>query len=42
MMGQRARILIAKPGLDGHDRSIKIEDRTKRDAIMEVIYMGRF
>ena len=34
------RILMAKPGLDGHDRGIKILARTYRDAGMEVIYLG--
>jgi methylmalonyl-CoA mutase C-terminal domain/subunit len=35
-----ARILIAKPGLDGHDRGAKIVARTLRDAGFEVIYTG--
>ncbi len=34
------RVLIAKPGLDGHDRGAKIVARTLRDAGMEVIYAG--
>ena len=34
------RILIAKPGLDGHDRGAKIVARTLRDAGFEVIYTG--
>ena len=34
------RVLIAKPGLDGHDRGAKIIARTLRDAGMEVIYTG--
>jgi methylmalonyl-CoA mutase C-terminal domain/subunit len=34
------RILIAKPGLDGHDRGAKVVARTLRDAGMEVIYTG--
>ena len=34
------RILIAKPGLDGHDRGAKIVARSLRDAGMEVIYTG--
>jgi methylmalonyl-CoA mutase C-terminal domain/subunit len=34
------RILVAKPGLDGHDRGIKIVARALRDAGMEVIYTG--
>jgi methylmalonyl-CoA mutase C-terminal domain/subunit len=37
---QRLRILIAKPGLDGHDRGAKIIARALRDAGMEVIYTG--
>src|SRR5258708_33267350 len=36
----RARILIAKPGLDGHDRGAKIVARTLRDAGFEVIFTG--
>jgi methylmalonyl-CoA mutase C-terminal domain/subunit len=36
----RARILVAKPGLDGHDRGIKIVARALRDAGVEVIYTG--
>lgn len=35
-----ARVLIAKPGLDGHDRGAKIIARALRDAGMEVIYTG--
>jgi methylmalonyl-CoA mutase, C-terminal domain len=35
-----ARILIAKPGLDGHDRGAKVVARALRDAGMEVIYTG--
>ena len=34
------RVLIAKPGLDGHDRGIKILARAFRDSGMEVIYLG--
>jgi methylmalonyl-CoA mutase C-terminal domain/subunit len=37
---QRIRVLIAKPGLDGHDRGAKIIARALRDAGMEVIYTG--
>ena len=37
---RRARILIAKPGLDGHDRGAKIIARALRDAGFEVIYTG--
>jgi methylmalonyl-CoA mutase C-terminal domain/subunit len=40
MKNQRIRILIAKPGLDGHDRGAKIVARALRDAGMEVIYTG--
>jgi len=36
------RVLIAKPGLDGHDRGAKVLARTLRDAGMEVIYTGLF
>lgn len=36
----KRRILIAKPGLDGHDRGAKIVARALRDAGMEVIYVG--
>jgi methylmalonyl-CoA mutase, C-terminal domain len=40
-MGEkRLRILIAKPGLDGHDRGAKVVARALRDAGMEVIYTG--
>jgi methylmalonyl-CoA mutase, C-terminal domain len=38
--GKRPRILIAKPGLDGHDRGAKVIARALRDAGMEVIYTG--
>jgi methylmalonyl-CoA mutase C-terminal domain/subunit len=38
--GQRIRVLIAKPGLDGHDRGAKVVARALRDAGMEVIYTG--
>ena len=40
MSEQRIRVLIAKPGLDGHDRGAKIVARALRDAGMEVIYTG--
>jgi methylmalonyl-CoA mutase C-terminal domain/subunit len=36
----QARVLIAKPGLDGHDRGAKVVVRALRDAGMEVIYTG--
>jgi methylmalonyl-CoA mutase C-terminal domain/subunit len=39
-MTSPARILVAKPGLDGHDRGAKIVARTLRDAGFEVIYTG--
>ncbi|OGE21156.1 MAG: methylmalonyl-CoA mutase [Candidatus Dadabacteria bacterium RIFCSPHIGHO2_12_FULL_53_21] len=38
--GSRARILIGKAGLDGHDRGVKIVARALRDAGFEVIYTG--
>jgi methylmalonyl-CoA mutase C-terminal domain/subunit len=37
---ERIRVLIAKPGLDGHDRGAKVVARGLRDAGMEVIYTG--
>ena len=40
MSSSRPRILVAKPGLDGHDRGIKVVARALRDAGMEVIYTG--
>ena len=40
MVVRAARILIAKPGLDGHDRGAKVIARALRDAGMEVIYTG--
>ncbi|MEV7005630.1 cobalamin B12-binding domain-containing protein [Streptosporangium sp. NPDC051022] len=36
----RIRVVIAKPGLDGHDRGVKIVARALRDAGMEVVYTG--
>lgn len=39
-MKQKIRVLIAKPGLDGHDRGAKVIARALRDAGMEVIYTG--
>ena len=39
-MGRTQRILIAKPGLDGHDRGAKVVARALRDAGYEVIYTG--
>jgi methylmalonyl-CoA mutase C-terminal domain/subunit len=39
-MDKKIRVLIAKPGLDGHDRGAKIIARALRDAGMEVIYTG--
>lgn len=40
MPSGRPRILVAKPGLDGHDRGIKVVARALRDAGVEVIYTG--
>ncbi len=40
MSQRRIRVLIAKPGLDGHDRGAKVIARALRDAGMEVIYTG--
>jgi methylmalonyl-CoA mutase C-terminal domain/subunit len=40
MSDQKIRVLIAKPGLDGHDRGAKVIARALRDAGMEVIYTG--
>jgi methylmalonyl-CoA mutase, C-terminal domain len=39
-MGARIRVVVAKPGLDGHDRGAKVVARALRDAGMEVIYTG--
>src|SRR5436853_3206830 len=39
-MESRIRVLVAKPGLDGHDRGAKVIARALRDAGMEVIYTG--
>lgn len=39
-MSQKIRILVAKPGLDGHDRGAKVVARALRDAGFEVIYTG--
>ena len=39
-MNQKIRVVIAKPGLDGHDRGAKVIARALRDAGMEVIYTG--
>src|SRR5437667_8103655 len=38
--GRKLRVVIAKPGLDGHDRGAKVIARALRDAGMEVIYTG--
>lgn len=38
--GSRIRVVVAKPGLDGHDRGAKVVARALRDAGMEVIYTG--
>src|SRR5262245_16877874 len=40
MAEQKIRVLLAKPGLDGHDRGVKVIARALRDAGMEVIYTG--
>jgi methylmalonyl-CoA mutase, C-terminal domain len=40
MTEKKIRVLIAKPGLDGHDRGAKVIARALRDAGMEVIYTG--
>ena len=40
MSERRPRVLIGKPGLDGHDRGAKVTARALRDAGMEVIYTG--
>ncbi len=40
MRNRKIRVLIAKPGLDGHDRGAKVVARGLRDAGMEVIYVG--
>lgn len=40
MSDRRPRVLIGKPGLDGHDRGAKVTARALRDAGMEVIYTG--
>lgn len=39
-MSGRIRVVVAKPGLDGHDRGVKVVARALRDAGMEVIYTG--
>jgi methylmalonyl-CoA mutase C-terminal domain/subunit len=39
-MSKKTRILVAKPGLDGHDRGAKVVARAMRDAGFEVIYTG--
>lgn len=39
-MSKKIKVLVAKPGLDGHDRGAKVIARTFRDAGMEVIYTG--
>jgi len=40
MKAKKIRVLVAKPGLDGHDRGAKVVARALRDAGMEVIYTG--
>src|ERR1700756_1642110 len=39
-MDHKIRVLVAKPGLDGHDRGAKVIARALRDAGMEVVYTG--
>jgi methylmalonyl-CoA mutase, C-terminal domain len=39
-MTEKVRVLVAKPGLDGHDRGAKVVARALRDAGMEVVYTG--
>jgi methylmalonyl-CoA mutase, C-terminal domain len=39
-VSERIRVVVAKPGLDGHDRGVKVVARALRDAGMEVIYTG--
>src|ERR1700754_896197 len=39
-MSGRIRVVVAKPGLDGHDRGVKVVARALRDAGMEVVYTG--
>jgi methylmalonyl-CoA mutase C-terminal domain/subunit len=41
-MRERIRVVVAKPGLDGHDRGVKVIARALRDAGFEVIYTGLF
>lgn len=40
MRDRKVRVLLAKPGLDGHDRGLKVLAKGLRDAGMEVIYLG--
>ncbi|MHA2408179.1 MAG: cobalamin B12-binding domain-containing protein [Candidatus Ranarchaeia archaeon] len=40
MVTRKIRVVLAKPGLDGHDRGVKVVARALRDAGMEVIYTG--
>jgi methylmalonyl-CoA mutase, C-terminal domain len=40
MLDKKIRVLVAKPGLDGHDRGAKVVARALRDSGMEVIYTG--
>ena len=42
MSERKIRVLVAKPGLDGHDRGAKVVARALRDAGMEVIYTGLY
>ena len=40
ILKEAIKVIVAKPGLDGHDRGAKVVSRALRDAGMEVIYMG--
>jgi len=42
MKKKNIRVLLAKPGLDGHDRGVKVVAKALRDAGMEVIYLGLY
>jgi methylmalonyl-CoA mutase C-terminal domain/subunit len=41
-MKKKIRVILAKPGLDGHDRGVKVVVKALRDAGMEVIYLGLY
>jgi methylmalonyl-CoA mutase, C-terminal domain len=40
MAGKKIKVIVAKPGLDGHDRGVKVVARTLVEAGMEVVYLG--